>query len=239
MSQKNTFIAIAVVFILALIFAEGEPKKPAHWGYGEDEGPKQWASLDERYNMCKQGVNQSPINIASAVDAQLTPLLFQGESKANEFVNNGHTVQVNFSSGNYLTVNDKKYSLKQMHFHTPSENTIDGKSYPMEAHLVHKSASGNLAVVGVMFEKSEDDNPTLNKLLRNLPAIPEGHDITKEKLKSQILSYEVLPKDKAYYRFNGSLTTPPCSEGVKWFVMKTPVSISKNQLADFESVMPK
>jgi len=233
MSLKNTIIGIFIVFVVALMLAEGEPKPMAHWSYGEDEGPKEWASLDERYAMCEQGLNQSPINITGAIEAKLSPLVLEGTSKATTFVNNGHSVEAAFAGGNTLTIDNKKYNLKQVHFHTPSENTIDGKSFPMEAHLVHASGS-SLAVVAVMFEVGAD-NSVLNKLLRNLP---ENKD-DSNKLKSTITGYEILPANKDYYRFSGSLTTPPCTEGVKWFVLKTPVSISKSQLKDFMEVMPK
>ena len=239
MSQKNTIIAIFIVFVAALLLSEGEPKEYAHWNYGEDEGPKEWASLDERYHMCEEGKNQSPINIVNPVDANLFPLLFQGETKATTFVNNGHTVQVNFSNGNYLTISGKKYSLKQMHFHTPSENQINGKSFPMEVHLVHADSYNNLAVIGVMFEETNDDNITLNKLLRNLPELDEDGEKVIEEIKSDVEGYEILPENKDYYTFTGSLTTPPCTEGVKWIVMKDPVTISKSQLEDFKKSMPK
>jgi len=232
MSSKNTVISIFVVFVIALILAPGEPKPMAHWSYGEEDGPKEWASLDERYFMCEAGMNQSPINITSAIEAELTPLAFAGSAKATTFVNNGHSVEAAFAGGNTVTVDNKEYSLKQVHFHSPSENTIDGKSFPLEAHFVHASGS-SLAVVAVMFEEGAD-NPTLNKLLRNLPE-NEGD---KNQLKSEILGYELLPASKDYYKYSGSLTTPPCTEGVKWLVLKTPVQISKSQLNDFTSVMP-
>ncbi|MGB1226905.1 MAG: carbonic anhydrase [Poseidonibacter sp.] len=233
MSLKNTIISIFIVFVVALMLSGEEETKGAPWGYNEDLGPKEWANLDEKYRMCEDGLNQSPINITSTIDAVLNPLTFQGTGKASSFENNGHSVKVSFSGSNSLSIDNTKYNLKQIHFHTPSENQIDGKSYPMEAHLVHSDNAGNLAVVAVMFEVGED-NMVINKLLRNLPE-NEGE---KNQLKSEILGYDLLPEIKDYYRFNGSLTTPPCTEGVKWFVLKDTVSISKSQLADFEAVMP-
>ena len=234
MSLRNTVIGIFITVVIALLLSKGEPKHYAHWSYDGDEGQHNWASLDERFEMCEKGLNQSPINISTPIDATLSPLIFEGNAKAKTFVNNGHTVQANFENGNYLTIENKKYELKQIHFHTPSENHIDGKVFPMEAHLVHADKNNNLAVIGIMFEVSED-NTTLNKLLRNLP---ENKD-QKNEVKSEIFGYEILPESKEYYRFNGSLTTPPCTEGVKWIVLKTPVTISKSQLKDFEAVMPK
>jgi carbonic anhydrase len=233
MSLKNTIISIFIVFVVALMLSGTAEEKGAYWSYEEDTGPKEWASLDEKYRMCEDGLNQSPINITDVIAAKLNPLIFEGNSKATTFVNNGYGLKVNFTSANSLAVEGQKYYLKQIHFHTPSENQIDGVSYPMEAHLVHANSAGNLAVVAVMFEISED-NVVLNKLLRNLPE----NAGEKNKLKSEILGYDILPSNKDYYRFNGSLTTPPCSEGVKWFVLKTPVGISKSQLADFDTVMP-
>lgn len=234
MSLRNTVIGIFITVVIALLLSKGEPKHYAHWSYDGDEGQHNWASLDERFEMCEKGLNQSPINISTPIDATLSPLIFEGNAKAKTFVNNGHTVQANFENGNYLTIENKKYELKQIHFHIPSENHIDGKVFPMEAHLVHADKNNNLAVIGIMFEVSED-NTTLNKLLRNLP---ENKD-QKNEVKSEIFGYEILPESKEYYRFNGSLTTPPCTEGVKWIVLKTPVTISKSQLKDFEAVMPR
>ena len=234
MSLRNTVIGIFITVVIALLLSKGEPKHYAHWSYDGDEGQHNWASLDERFEMCEKGLNQSPINISTPIDATLSPLIFEGNAKAKTFVNNGHTVQANFENGNYLTIENKKYELKQIHFHIPSENHIDGKVFPMEAHLVHADKNNKLAVIGIMFEVSED-NTTLNKLLRNLP---ENKD-QKNEVKSEIFGYEILPESKEYYRFNGSLTTPPCTEGVKWIVLKTPVTISKSQLKDFEAVMPR
>ena len=233
MSMKNTVISIFIVFVIALtLSSKKEEAKGAHWAYNEDLGPQKWAQLDEKYRMCEDGLNQSPINITNVISAELNPLTFQSKTKATSIENNGHTVKVNFRNSNSLSIDNQKYYLKQMHFHTPSENKIDGKSYPMEAHLVHTNSAGSIVVVSVMFEIG-NDNIVLNKLLRNLPE-NEGD---KYDLKSDVFAYDILPTDKDYYRFNGSLTTPPCTEGVKWFVLKTPVYLSKSQLADFDAAM--
>ncbi len=234
MSFKNTVISIFVIVVIALMLSGDKKEVGAHWSYDEELGPKEWASLDEKYEMCAEGLHQSPINIINSIEAQLTSLSLEEKSKAKTFVNNGHTVQVNFSGFNTLNLDNTKYYLKQIHFHTPSENQIDGKSYPMEAHLVHANNAGELTVLAVMFEEGSD-NSVLNKLLRNLPE-NEGD---KETLKSDIQAYEILPESLDYFRFSGSLTTPPCSEGVKWLVLKNPVQISKSQLKDFTEVMPK
>jgi carbonic anhydrase len=234
MSLKNTIISIAVVFIAALIFTEKEPKPYAHWEYNGDLGQKNWSKLDKRFQMCENGLNQSPINITRPIDASLTPLVFEGTAKATKFINNGHSLQVDFQSGNYVSIDDKKYGLKQINFHTPSENQINGKSFPMEAQLIHADSNNDLAVIAVMFQEG-DDNIVLNKLLRNLPE--KAHD--QFEIKSEVIAYEILPLIQEYYKFNGSLTTPPCTEGVKWIVMKEAVKISSSQLKDFSSIMHK
>ncbi len=233
MSLKNTIISIFIVFVVALMLSGKSEDKGAPWGYNEDLGPKEWSNLDDKYRMCKDGLNQSPINITNTIDAVLNPLSFEGTAKATSFENNGKNIKVNFSSTNSLTIDNQKYNLKQIDFHTPSENQIKGVFYPMEAQLIHSNNAGELTIVSVMFEIGED-NIFLNKLLRNLPE-NEGD---KNTLKSVVLGYDILPKIKDYYRFNGSLTTPPCTEGIKWFVLKTPVSVSKTQLADFDAVVP-
>jgi carbonic anhydrase len=234
MSLKNTIISILIVVIIALMLSgDKQEEKGAHWEYTEDLGPKEWASLDEKYKMCEEGLNQSPINITNTIPAQLEPLVLENTDKATRAINTGNTVQVNFAGANSLIIENQKYFLKQITFHTPSENQINGVSYPMEAQLVHTNNAGKLAIIAVMFEMGED-NIVLNKLLRNMPENSGDNNI----LKSEILGYDILPSNQEYYRYNGSLTTPPCTEGVKWLVLKTPVSISKSQLADFDAAMP-
>ncbi len=229
MSFKNTIISIFVVFVAAMLLREGEPEPYAHWSYSGDEAPQNWASLDERYEVCEKGIIQSPINIVSndVINATLADLEFVNKNKAKNFEFNGHALQINFSKGNQLKVDNKVYDLKQMHFHTPSENTIDGEYFPMEGHLVHTKGS-SIAVVAVMFKEGKE-NPFFNKVLRSLPNVEE----TKKELKSKVLPYDVLPSSKKYFTFNGSLTTPPCTQGVKWIVLRTPVELSKDQLKDF------
>ncbi len=233
MSLKNTSIAIFIVFVVALLLSDGGEKPYAHWSYDGDEAPKNWASLDERYAVCEQGMLQSPINIVSneVLDANLDDLSFMNKTKASNFEFNGHALQLNFPSGNTLKIADKVYNLKQIHFHTPSENKIDGKSFPMEGHLVHTKGK-QIAVVAVLFKIGEE-NSFFNKILRTLP----NEEETKKELKSKVLPYNILPLSSSYFTFNGSLTTPPCTQGVRWIVMKNPVSISKSQLKDFTDVI--
>jgi carbonic anhydrase len=184
--------------------------------------------------MCENGLNQSPINITRPIDASLSPLIFEELGKATTFINNEHMLQVNFQGVNSVTIDDKRYNLKQINFHSPSENKINGKSFPMEAQLIHMDSNNNPLIIALMFQEG-DDNFILNRLLRNLPK--KANVI--EEIKSEVLAYKILPDLKEYYLFNGSITTPPCTEGVKWLVLKNPVQISKSQLKDFTLNIPK
>lgn len=235
--MKNTMIYILIVAAIALMLSESETKKQnAAWGYEGDLAPQNWASLDKEYKMCESGKHQSPLDIRGDIlKAQLDEITFYDDARATTFSNNGHSLKVNFARGNLIDFQSKDYSLLQMHFHTPSENRIDGVSYPMEVHLVHQDKNKNLAVIAVMFEEAEDTNIVLNKLLRN---VPEQKNQSNS-IKADVYGYDILPENKEYYTFDGSLTTPPCTEGVKWIVLKTPVQASKNQLEDFKAIMGK
>ena len=204
----------------------------SHWGYTGHEGPSNWGDLDPKYTMCKSGVSQSPINISNEVSVKtndLAPIKFSYRTGADSVVNNGHTVQVNIKGGSFITVDGIRFSLKQFHFHTPSENQIEGKNFPLEAHFVHASSDGKLAVVAVMFEDGAQ-NETLKKIWSKMP-----HEAGKTVgcgLTSVVVD-KIIPQNREYFRFNGSLTTPPCSEGVRWFVMKDYSHISAAQTKEF------
>jgi len=228
--MKNFAIAIALVATTSLMAsADGASK----WGYGGVEGPEYWGHLSDKYIMCKEGKHQSPIDITDHTEADMETLQFDYKALAKDFINNGHTVQVNIDQGSNLVVDNKKFELKQFHFHTPSENHVDGKSHPMEMHLVHASADGSLAVVAVMFSEG-GSNPFIKTLTSNIPKKAKDHIDLKE-LKLNV--YDFLPVNRDYYRFAGSLTTPPCSEGVRWLVLKTAVEASKEELATFRAIM--
>jgi carbonic anhydrase len=200
-----------------------------HWGYTTDVGPSHWSELNKQYHMCSEGKFQSPINIVATSDIDLPALALDYKTDSTDVIDNGHAVQVNITSGSTFTIGSDKYELKQFHFHTPSENNINAKSFPLEAHFVHATADGKLAVVAVMFEEGEA-NPILSKIWGNFPLK------TGEKVEFKLNSNDVkalMPTDKDYYKFTGSLTTPPCSEEVKWHVIKKPQTISKEQVKEF------
>jgi carbonic anhydrase len=234
MKKQWTVLALAAAFSFSApaVFASDHGHHKAHWSYSGAEGPSHWGSLDKAYSTCSTGKNQSPINLTRMIEAELPPLTLHYAKGGHKVLNNGHTIQVNYMPGSFLTVDDHNYELKQFHFHAPSENTIDGRHYPMEAHFVHADSKGNLAVVALMIEEGAE-NPALAKAWAQMPK----HAGEKHELKRRINGLNLLPKNHDYYRFNGSLTTPPCTEGVKWFVMKQPVSASKAQIEAFKHVM--
>jgi carbonic anhydrase len=202
-----------------------------HWEYSGEAGPAHWAKLTPEFGQCA-GSNQSPVDLSGLVEAKLAPLVLHYQAGGNTVVNNGHTVQVGYAPGSTLQLDGTTFDLKQFHFHAPSENLIEGKSYPLEGHLVHVSDKGEIAVVAVMFEAGKA-NPALAAAWGELPA--KVGEI--QALKAQLSAEQLLPENRDYYRFSGSLTTPPCSEGVRWLVMKQPVEVSQAQIDAFKAVM--
>jgi len=215
------------------IRAEETPVGAApHWTYAGATGPEHWGELDTAFSTCASGVNQSPIDIRSTLDADLPPLRIRYEGRGTEILNNGHTIQVNVAPGSILTLEGTPFELKQFHFHAPSENTVDGESFAMEAQLVHADAEGHLAVMGVLYRLGKE-NQAMAEMLAYMP-----HEAgMKQVLLSSIDPAGFLPRVGDYYRFNGSLTTPPCTEGVRWVVIKEPLAVSKGQVQAFQAAM--
>jgi carbonic anhydrase len=202
------------------------------WGYDGEHGPGHWGALKSEYASCGIGKAQSPINIQGAMPSKLAPLQFDYRATPLHIIDNGHTIQVNYGAGSFMSVDGRRYELVQFHFHRPSEETVDGIAYPMEAHLVHKDGEGRLAVIAVMLRQGIE-NPFLRSLWANLPAEKEKERVVE---KVSVNAASLLPKNRAYYTFAGSLTTPPCSEGVTWFVLTTPVDLSSSQVARFDRI---
>ncbi len=246
MKTRLTMMTTALSLFLFVAYAEapsavekeaGVAIKQAHtarhWGYTGEESPEHWASLEDQFALCASGENQSPINITSHFDADLPPLWFAYQAPASNVLNNGHTIQVDIAKGSRITLDNQAFVLKQFHFHTPSENTINGKRFPLEAHFVHlNEATHHYAVVAVMFEEGEE-NALLQQLWQKMP-VENGQ---KTALEIPLSYSQLLPNDKDYYQFNGSFTTPPCTEGVRWYVLKKPMTVSKVQVAEFLGVM--
>jgi carbonic anhydrase len=223
----------STLLFLAAFSLSGGVVSGEHWGYSGEEGPEHWGELSSEYTACATGKNQTPINVAGMVDAELPPLVFDYKPDGGqEVINNGHTIQVNFVPGSTIKVDDKTFELLQFHFHSPSENHIEGKSFPMEAHFVHKDKDGNLAVLALMYTEGEE-NHELEKAWKGMPK-EAGEKAT---LSQAVSADALLPQNLDYYRFDGSLTTPPCSEGVRWLVLKANSTASKQQIEEFQHVM--
>ncbi len=219
-------------FVLMFMLVTASAFAGAHWGYTGHEGPMFWGSLDPAYEMCAKGKNQAPIDLKGFIEAELPPIPYADNGSWANIVNNGHSIQVNVNEGSTIKIDGITFKLVQFHFHSPSENLIEGKSFPMEAHFVHADDKGNLAVVALMFEYGPK-NEIIEKLWAKMPENAGG----KASLEPAFKPYQLLPANKDYYRFNGSLTTPPCSEGVRWIVLKTYATVSKDQVEKFTHVM--
>lgn len=230
--MKKSSVLASLVTAATLASSAATAAGGMHWSYSGDEGPAHWGELAPEFATCSSGRNQSPIDLTGMIEGELPGLEVRYEANGGETVNNGHTIQVNYAPGSDMTVGGKSFELKQFHFHSPSENTIGGRSYPMEAHFVHAGKDGNLAVVAVMFEIGQH-NTELEKVWAQMPMEAGQETVLDEAVDAGIL----LPDDHAYYRFNGSLTTPPCSEGVGWFVLKSFAIASEEQIEKFVHVM--
>lgn len=221
----------AFAALLLSVAVAGE-QQPPHWSYRGEHGPTHWAQMDPGFSTCALGRVQSPIDIRNALKADLPEIDFAYSAGPAEVLNNGHTVQVNLPASGGIAIAGVNYALLQFHFHTPSEERIAGMAMPMVAHLVHKSAAGQLAVVAVLFKEGRE-NPALANVFATLPA--EGG---KYRLADSFDPSRILPVKRGYYAFEGSLTTPPCSENVRWQVLKEPLEVSGEQLAAFRQLYP-
>ncbi len=229
--MKKIMLAVASVLVLT---AGNSTALAGSWGYIGEGGPEHWGTLDPAYAMCSKGMNQSPINLTGFVEAELEPVTFDyNTGLVTEVLNNGTSVQADYTAGSTLTVNGRSFALRQFNFHTPSENLINGEQFPMEGHFVHADSNGNLAVVAVMYTSGEEENSDLKKIWRQMPA-KAGQKVS---MASQARADRLMPDNKEYYRFNGSLTTPPCTEGVLWMVMKNQVAVSAEQVKQLAEVL--
>jgi carbonic anhydrase len=213
--------------------ADAPAAPPRHWAYGGEDGPEHWGEMSADNRACSGGLQQSPIDLTSAIGAKVdVPHPAWIPAKGGMVVNNGHTIQVDLSDAGGMTLDGKEYSLKQFHFHHPSEHTIDGKQVPLELHLVHAAQDGSLAVVGILFTEGAA-NETLNDIWATAPA-KEG----KAAVAFQIDVSKFMPQGTEAFRYEGSLTTPPCSETVHWTVMAKPQTASAAQIAAFTQLFP-
>jgi carbonic anhydrase len=221
-----------------------EPRKPAahaaaeaghaaHWSYEGAAGPEGWGQMKPEFAKCSTGSRQSPIDIRDGIKVSLDAVAFDYKTSAFRVLDNGHTVQVNVGPGNSIEVLGRRYELLQFHFHRPSEERINGKQFDMVVHLVHKDLEGRLAVVAVLLERGSA-LPIVQSVWNNLPL--EKGDEVAAKLPLDLGA--LLPTERSYFTYMGSLTTPPCSEGVLWMVMKSPVQVSVEQIGIFSRLYP-
>ena len=225
--KRKLALALTCSLFASQAFAVG-----AHWEYEGEHGPANWAGMEPAFKACGMGKRQSPINIETrdAEKGGLRPIICSYVPGPAEIVNNGHTIQVNLPSSGSASFDGLAYKLVQFHFHTPSEEKIDSMASHMVAHLVHKAGDNKLAVVGVLFKLGKE-NAALKPIFDNLPP--------KDPMTRPLNVFnpaDLIPADPTYFGYVGSLTTPPCSEDVKWHVMKTPIEISYAQLAAFKKL---
>jgi len=229
MKRFLTGVAMMTALAASPAFAT---EKGIHWGYSGHEGPAHWGNLAKDFETCKVGKMQSPIDLSSANVTGDIKVKTKYRPVELEILNNGHTVQFNVGNGSKMKAFDKSYELLQIHFHTPSEHIKDGKPYPMEAHFVHKAKDGALAVIGVLYVEGQE-NEALKPIIANLPMEPSKP--TKKSVKVDATDF--LPDHKNFTRYMGSLTTPPCSEGVNWHVVNSPVEASAEQIATMHEAL--
>lgn len=239
--QKSGTVSFAAASVLACATLVGPIRAQehssadkSHWSYSGPSGPEHWGDLEPDYATCKTGSRQSPIDIEGARASDLPQIQFNYQVSPLKIINNGHTIQINYESGSSITIGDKQYSLVQFHFHHPSEEKISGKQFDLVAHLVHKDGQGNLAVVAILFQNGQT-NPFLDLLWKYVPK-DIGKEVVNKKVNLNVA--DLLPADRSYYTFDGSLTTPPCSEGVTWYVMKNAVELSTEEISTFAKWYP-
>ena len=197
----------------------------AHWGYTGSEGPEQWGCLSDEYRPCSEGVEQSPVNITECVQVEGTDIALSYSGSAIAARNNGHTVYLDFPAGSVLAAGGSRYELQGVHYHSPGEHQVNGESFAAELHLVHQDADGNLAVVGSLFRLGMAASPLVEALL---DAAPETVGSTA--LQDGPSAADYVPGSLNYFGYDGSLTTPPCSEGVRWIVMQSVGTVSEAQV---------
>jgi carbonic anhydrase len=233
MSRFHTVVSLGLAISATCIGTASQGAE--HWTYsGTHSGPAEWGALSPDFVACKVGRHQSPIDIRSAQAADLPAITFHYQPAPLALIDNGHTIQVNYAPGSWIDVDGARYDLVQFHFHKPSEEKIDGKSHAMVAHLVHKNAEGKLAVVAVLLDGG-GANATIDTVWKNLPKEKEKQVVVPG---ATVDASALLPKDRGYYTFEGSLTTPPCSEDVKWLVLKEPNKIADAEIAEFGKIYP-
>ncbi|MBT8363336.1 MAG: carbonic anhydrase family protein [Deltaproteobacteria bacterium] len=252
---KMPTVRVSVISIVLLIFCSIHLSEKAtaaqkaaqhndsqvHWGYEPGKGPSKWGKLHRDWALCAEGKQQSPIDLTGARQKKMDGMKLEfptanlkivHQTHVLEALDNGHTIQINYDGGETLEIGSRRFALRQYHFHSPSEHTVNGRHYPMEMHMVHTSQDKKLAVIGVFIEQGRH-NEAFDRIWSNLP-MQTGQEVHHENVQVDI--DHILPQNKATYRYRGSLTTPPCSEGVGWFVYVEPIELSRDQIEAFRKI---
>jgi len=228
MRRRSFFGCACMVAAGGIARAQQHPQ----FGYSGASGPLHWGGINDHWSACAAGRNQSPVNLAQAVEAELAPVQLNYTTFGADVINTTHSIQVNYRPGSTLRADGRAFTLLQFHFHSPSEHHLDGHDTPLEAHLVHQDAQGNLAVVAVFFEEGAP-NDLINLITAAMPGGPGQRNV----LGNDITALGLLPANRQYLRYSGSLTTPPCTEGVLWMLMKHRMTASRDQVQAFERAM--
>ena len=237
--MKRFFDGFLVMTLAALFAAFAGPSvgaEPQTWSYTGNTGPAKWAKLNKEFHLCGAGTMQSPLDIPDKEvrKGDLPALLFNYKPSPLRVVDDGHMIQLNYAPDSWVTVNGKRYELASIEFHKPAEVKVNGKGHEMEADLVHKAQDGKILVIAVPLDPGAE-NPIVKSVLANLPA-SKGAEQTVNAVTINALG--LLPKEKDYYMYMGSLTAPPCTENVTWYVLRKPVTLSADQMARFARVYP-
>jgi len=231
--QRRQALKLLAGLSLCPLCARRGHSADVRWSYEGSDGPANWGDLDPANRICSAGGQQSPIDIRETIRAQLTPLRVIWEKRAGTVVNNGHTIQLTMGESSVLGYGSSNFRLLQFHFHHPSEHLVAGKSFPMEVHFVHANAAGALAVVGVLIAAGRT-NAVFNKIVSTMPE-KEGPAVAADRA---INPNALLPSARSYYRYEGSLTTPPCSETVDWLLLTDPVQVAEADIGRFARLFP-
>jgi carbonic anhydrase len=242
--MRSVFKIVGIMCLGGVLQVNAEIGKELDWGYQGKHGPQHWGGLDEAYHLCQQGSKQSPIELADAYKSRhaaskddfqpAVPQSFTYGFTGLDLVNNGYTLKLNYREGSYVMIKGQRYALQQVHFHTPSEHQSHGRKFAAEMHLVHQNSAGELAVFGVFFRRGLRMNKTLQRILDHAPSQEVG--ATKNE-KVLLNVSDMMPVSRNHAHYQGSLTTPPCSENVRWYVLNQPVRISAEQIEHLQSLM--
>ncbi|KAA0978203.1 carbonic anhydrase [Pseudomonas sp. ANT_H12B] len=232
--MKKQLLGSAITLIISCLCstAWAATGTTAAWSYTAPTDPENWSELNSEYELCTSGKAQSPIDIRDAVKTEVAPLTFTYRPSTATVLNNGHTIQVSSVDAGSITLASGDYAFVQMHFHTPSEEKIKGRAYPLNAHLVHRNTAGELAVIALLFEEGAH-NPTLEPIMAAMPKEAGGIALL-----DTLNVANIFPAIRSTYSYSGSLTTPPCAEDVRWHVFSTVMQLSPAQLQAFQALYP-